>query len=110
MIFKNIVKIQLIIIIFCLGSCTESLKKENQKILALDKKEKLNVLLTVDDLNCDLGAYGNKIVKTPNINRLAERGILFQNAHTQYPWCGPSRASFMTGMYTNQTKIMRNNN
>ena len=111
MIFKNIVNIQLIIIIFCLGSCTESLKKEKPKDISIsEKKEKLNVLLIIaDDLNCDLGAYGNKIVKTPNINRLAERGILFQNAHTQYPWCGPSRASFMTGMYTNQTKITRNN-
>ncbi len=73
-------------------------------------KEKLNVLLIIaDDLNCDLGAYGNSIVKTPNIDRFAERGILFENAHNQYPLCGPSRASFMTGMYTNQTMITRNN-
>ena len=72
--------------------------------------EKINVLLIIaDDLNCDLGAYGNLIVKTPNIDRLAERGVLFENAHNQYPLCGPSRASFMTGMYTNQTKITRNN-
>ena len=48
-------------------------------------------------------------VKTPNIDRLAASGVLFENAHCQYPWCGPSRASFMTGMYANQTKITRNN-
>ena len=110
MIYKNIVNIQLIIIMFCLCSCAESLKKEKPKDNSISNTEKLNVLLIIaDDLNCDLGVYGNKIVKTPNINRLAERGILFQNAHAQYPWCGPSRASFMTGMYTNQTKITRNN-
>ena len=77
---------------------------------SLKKTEKLNVLLIIaDDLNCDLGAYGNMVVKTPNIDRLAESGILFENAHNQYPLCGPSRASFMTGMYTNQTKITKNN-
>ena len=77
---------------------------------ANDEKVKLNVLFIIaDDLNCDLGAYGNLVVKTPNIDRLAKRGILFENAHNQYPLCGPSRASFLTGLYTNQTKITQNN-
>tara|TARA_B110000037_G_scaffold222740_1_gene299223 strand:- start:310 stop:1929 length:1620 start_codon:yes stop_codon:yes gene_type:complete len=71
---------------------------------------KLNVLFIIaDDLNCDIGVYGNKIVKTPNIDQLIKNGTLFQNAHCQYPLCGPSRASFMTGMYTNQTKMTKNN-
>ena len=69
----------------------------------------MNVLLIIaDDLNCDIGSYGNSVVKTPNIDRLAKR-VLFENAHVQYPLCGPSRASFLTGMYTNQTKITKNN-
>jgi len=68
--------------------------------------EKLNVLLIVaDDLNCDIGAYGNDKAITPNIDKLSKRGVLFGNAHNQYPWCAPSRASFMTGMYPDQTKI-----
>ena len=72
----------------------------------LDKKPKLNVLFIVaDDLNCDIGAYGNKTIETPNIDKLAKKGVLFGNAHVQYPWCGPSRASFMTGLYPDQTKI-----
>ena len=108
---KNIVKIQLFIAIFCIYSCSEGLKKDNPKDKSIShSEEKLNVLLIIaDDLNCDLGAYGNLVVKTPNIDRLAERGVLFENAHSQYPWCGPSRASLMTSMYTNQTKITRNN-
>lgn len=70
------------------------------------KKPKLNVLFIVaDDLNCDIGAYGKTKAITPKIDELAERGVLFGNAHNQYPWCAPSRASFMTGMYADQTKI-----
>ena len=70
------------------------------------RKQNLNVLFIIaDDLNCDIGAYGNSTIKTPNIDRLARNGILFGNAHIQYPWCGPSRASFMTGLYPDQTKV-----
>ena len=100
---KYIIKFLLFLALFFLFSCSEVEKNTNSK-------EKLNVLLIIaDDLNCDLGAYGNSVVKTPNIDRFAEKGILFENAHNQYPLCGPSRASFMTGMYTNQTKITSNN-
>ena len=76
----------------------------------IDKSQKLNVLfLIADDLNCDLGSYGNSQVISPNIDKLAENGTLFGNVHNQYPLCGPSRASFMTGMYTDQTKMTNNN-
>jgi len=71
--------------------------------------EKPNVLFLIcDDLNCDLGCYGHPLVKTPNIDKLAARGVQFDNCHCQYPLCGPSRASFMTGMYPDQTLIHRN--
>lgn len=67
--------------------------------------EKFNVLFIIaDDLNCDIGAYGNNDVYTPNIDKLASEGVLFENAHVQYPLCGPSRISLMTGLYPDQTK------
>jgi arylsulfatase A-like enzyme len=47
-------------------------------------------------------------VKSPNIDRLAKRGVRFERAYCQYPLCGPSRAAFMTGMYPDQTLIQRN--
>ena len=105
------INVRLFIILFffyslSLGAVIETLEDKSTS----PKSEKLNVILIIaDDLNCDIGVYGNLVIKTPNIDRLAEKGILFQNAHNQYPLCGPSRASFMTGIYTNQTKITNNN-
>ena len=79
----------------------------NKIILASSENDskKLNILFIIaDDLNCDIGVYGNDIVKTPNIDALAKEGVMFENAHVQYPLCGPSRISLMTGLYPDQTK------
>ena len=62
------------------------------------------LFLPIDDLNDWIGVLGtNANVKTPNIDALAGRGMLFTNAHAQAPICGPSRASLMSGLYPHQT-------
>ncbi|GEM_PF-115509 len=66
----------------------------------------LNVLFLVsDDLRPELGCYGNSIIKSPNIDRLAERGIVFNRAYCQQAVCSPSRSSVMTGMRPDTTKV-----
>ncbi len=58
-----------------------------------------NVLVfIVDDLRDDLGCYGNDIVKSPNIDALAEKGVLFNKAYAQQGICAPSRMSILTGL------------
>ena len=65
--------------------------------------EKPNVLfISVDDLNDFTGYAGHPEVITPNMDRLAARGTWFSRAYCQYPVCGPSRASLMTGLYYHQ--------
>src|SRR5262245_17055449 len=71
--------------------------------------EKLNVLLIIsDDLRDTVHCYGNEVVKTPNIDRLAARGVRFDRAYVQYPVCNPSRTSFLTGMRCEQTHVVDN--
>ncbi len=72
-------------------------------------RERPNILfITVDDLNTDLGAYGHPIAQSPAIDRLAAEGMRFDAAYAQYPVCSPSRSSFLTGLYPQQTGIITN--
>lgn len=86
-----------------INACTES--PESKKTEPL--KERPNVLfIAVDDLNNWLGCLnGYSNTKTPNMDRLAARGVLFSNAHCQAPLCGPSRASIMSGLRPSTTGI-----
>jgi arylsulfatase A-like enzyme len=68
-----------------------------------------NVLLIIsDDLNTLLGCYGDPLARTPNLDRLASRGVRFDRAYCTFPLCGPTRNSFLTGLYPNSTGIFAN--
>ena len=70
---------------------------------ATEKKEDkpLNVVwISCEDMGPILGAYGNTIIKTPNLDRLASEGVLYKNAYSTVGVCAPSRFSVITGMYS----------
>ena len=67
--------------------------------LAAEETGRVNVLHIIsDDLRPALGCYGDPIAKTPCIDRLAAQGVKFERAYVQYPICGASRASFLSGL------------
>ncbi len=62
-------------------------------------QRKPNVLfVAVDDLRPELGCYGNPVIHSPSLDKLASEGIVFKNHFTQVPSCGPSRHALLTGM------------
>ncbi|MBS1786456.1 MAG: sulfatase [Acidobacteria bacterium] len=71
---------------------------------------KPNVLLIIaDDMRNELGNFAESLVQTPNLNRLAKRGMRFDAAYCQYPVCNPSRSSLLTGLRPDSTRILDNN-
>ncbi len=67
------------------------------------------VLIVADQLNYGfLGCMGNAVVRTPNIDRHAAKGVVFDNAYCQAPICMPSRSSFNTGLYPHAARARHN--
>jgi len=78
--------------------------------VAGDGNTRMNVLfIAVDDLNHWVGHLGrNRQAITPNLDRLAARGVTFSNAHCAAPLCNPSRAALLSGMRPGTTGVYQN--
>jgi hypothetical protein len=72
--------------------------------LACSARSPSILYLMCDDLRPRLGAYGFKDTFTPNLDALAERSLVFTRAYTQFPFCAPSRNSFLSGRRPDRTK------
>ena len=99
---KHIPFFSVVAFLFILSACSSEKKEE-----PVELPQKPNVLvIAVDDLNDWIGVLGgHPQAKTPNMDRLAKRGVLFSNAHCQAPVCNPSRASLMTSLYPSTSGI-----
>ncbi len=79
------------------------------QILSAQAPERPNVLLIVcDDLNSHLTPSGYKPIETPSLDKLATESMTFHRAYCQYPVCGPSRASMLSGLYPESTGVLDN--
>jgi len=74
---------------------TSSPAEENEETLT----QNVVVIIGDDHATSVLGAYGNKVIRTPNLDQLAEEGVLFTHAYANSPVCTPSRQSLITGRY-----------
>jgi len=73
------------------------------------KKTPNIIILMPDQFRADCtGVSGNKYIKTPNIDKIAEKGIFFENCFTTTPVCMPARASFVSGLYPHNHKMWEN--
>lgn len=101
---KFYIKIFAAFSLICLLSPTLIFAQKNQAT----KKPNI-IFILADDLGFgDLGSYGQKLVKTPNLDWLAKEGTRYTNAYASAPVCAPSRASLMTGMHQGHAFIRGN--
>ena len=97
----NTLRISLLYLLVALAGCQpESSEKSNSPNV---------IFIMADDLGyADLGSYGQKVIKTPHIDALANRGVRFTQCYSGSPVCAPSRSTLMTGQHTGHTTVRGN--
>ena len=71
--------------------------------------DKPNILfIAIDDMRPEFGCYGSELAITPNLDKLASEGVLFERAYCQQAICSPSRASIMTGTRPDTNGVIEN--
>ena len=82
-----------------------SCQKQTEQTPKETPKQPNILFIPVDDLRPDLGAYGNNIIKSPNIDKLAKNGVVFNRAYCQQAVCTASRTSLLTGLRPDSTQV-----
>jgi len=99
-------KLRLILIGFIVLAMSCKTNETNKEITP--KKQPNILFIAVDDLRPELGAYASDIAVTPNLDKLASQGLLFNRAYCQEAICSPSRASLMTGARPETINVVEN--
>ncbi|MGB0766377.1 MAG: sulfatase [Phycisphaeraceae bacterium] len=97
-----------VLAVLCLCAGTTTARADDNPA---GQSERPNVLFIIaDDLGARLGCYGEPGAVSPNLDRLAKRGVLFERCYAQRPTCGPSRMSMLSGLYPYQSGLHGQNN
>ncbi len=105
---SSILKFSIFLFTLLLMNCNSSKDKVRSKVkgatVSIKTPSKPNILVILcDDLGySDLGFNGSKEIPTPGLDKLANDGTIFTSAYVSHPFCGPSRASLMTGLYAHK--------
>ncbi len=95
--------ISVLVLMLVLFSC----KGEKNKTKLRQEQQAMNVLfIAVDDLRPELGFYGAKHIKSPNLDKLASEGLVFDRSYCNIPVCGASRASLLSGIRPSRNRFI----
>ena len=98
---------QLLLILFALAlvsSCSGDKSTQSGPL----PRPNIIYIMADDHANAAISAYGSKLIQTPNIDRIAKEGVLFQNSFVTNSICAPSRAVLLTGKYSHLNGLRDN--
>jgi arylsulfatase A-like enzyme len=103
--FRSFTWIFFLVLCSVIVSCQQQ-PEENEQSSPPEVKFQNIVLIIGDDHSANiLGTYGNEVVRTPNLDRMASRGVQFNRAYANAPLCSASRQSFLTGLYPHAAEV-----
>ncbi|MDO5968360.1 sulfatase [Flavivirga aquimarina] len=88
-----------------LSACQQKTEKDQATNTTQQIKRPNILFIPIDDLRPELGCYGNSIIKSPNIDKLASNGVVFNRTYCQQAVCTPSRTSLLTGLRPDSTQV-----
>jgi arylsulfatase A-like enzyme len=99
------------VLVLSLAACSSAGGSPRKETITAAERPQPNLLFILDDQHRRdaVGAYGNRLIRTPHLDALAQRSVLFEAAYVTQPLCTPSRASLLTGLYPHTHRAALNN-